>query len=264
MIKFKDYWFRHIPLKQVFKFMLRAFYGKYIDRLLHIKEYTRLKRFKNIHKGKRLFIVATGPSLTIEDVNMLKDEYTFSMNSCYKLFDKTTWRPTYYAIFDQRVFQLLRNDLFKQTFNCAFCPSLNFYWNAPFVNKIPIAWDWKYLLKEYATFIDHGFSCDISKKIYSGTNVVYVIIQIAAYMGFSEIYILGADCTMGSHSKAVEYKGGESRKENAVIPNEHVLYDYKLLKKNADKLGIKVFNVTRGGALEIFPRVKLENIINKK
>ena len=263
MIKIKDYWFFHEPFTRVVKILVRAFYGNYIDRVFHKKQYEKLCDFKGIHRGKRLFIVATGPSLTLEDVNLLKDEYSFSMNSVYKLFDKTDWRPSYYAIFDQRVFQLLRNDLFKQKFNCAFCPSMNFDWKAPFVHKIPMCWDWRYLFQTYDTFVEHGFSNEISHKVYTGTNVVHVIFQIAAYMGFSEIYILGADCTMGTHSKVVEYKGGEEEKKQALIPNEHIIDDYRLLKKEMDHLGIKVYNATRGGALEVFPRVDLENVIRK-
>ena len=258
----KNSWYHQVPKKRVIKILLRAFYGNYIDKWLHHGQYAKLTKFKQIHEGERLFVIATGPSLTIEDVNLLKDEYTFSMNSCYKLFDKTSWRPSYYAIFDQRVFQMLREDLFKQTFECAFCPSLNFDWDASFVNKIPMCWDWKYLFKEYASFIEHGFSNEISKKVYTGTNVVHVIFQIAAYMGFSEFYILGADCTMGTHSKVVEYNQNEDATK-AVIPNEHIIQDYRMLKEETDKLGIKVYNATRGGALEVFPRVCLENVLNR-
>ena len=36
---------------------------------------------------------------------------------------------------------------------------------------------------------------------------------------------------------------------------------YRLLKKYADKHGIKIYNATRGGNLEIFPRVKLEDVL---
>ena len=35
-------------------------------------KYSRVKSLKGIHAGKKCFIVATGPSLTIEDLNLLK------------------------------------------------------------------------------------------------------------------------------------------------------------------------------------------------
>lgn len=259
----KNRYFTKLPFKMVVRTILKALYGNILDRVLHGSKYKKLQAFKDIHKGERLFVIATGPSLTLEDVDMLKDEQTFSMNSCYKMFDKTEWRPSYYAIFDNRVFQLLHDELQKQSLSCAFCPSLNFDWNKEFVHKIPIEWDWKFLFQEYDTFVKHGFSNDISKKVCTGSNVVYVIFQIAFYMGFSEIYILGADCTMGTHSKIAAYQGGEDKKEQALIPNGHIIADYKIIKEEADKRGVKVYNATRGGALEVFERVALEDVIKK-
>ena len=41
---------------------------------------------KNSQKGKRCFIIAPGPSLTKQDVNKLKGEYTFAVNSVFKIF----------------------------------------------------------------------------------------------------------------------------------------------------------------------------------
>lgn len=63
----------------------------YID-----ERYEQIKKYKDIHQRERCFIVATGPSLTLSDLEVLKNEYTFGMNSIVKLFDKTDWRPTYY------------------------------------------------------------------------------------------------------------------------------------------------------------------------
>ena len=45
------------------------------------QKYNSLKMYKDIHKGERCFIIATGPSLTMEDLEALKSEYTFGMNS---------------------------------------------------------------------------------------------------------------------------------------------------------------------------------------
>ena len=35
-----------------------------------------IKKYKDLHKGKRCFIIASGPSLRIEDLERLKNEYT--------------------------------------------------------------------------------------------------------------------------------------------------------------------------------------------
>ncbi|MEH7386551.1 hypothetical protein V7147_14250, partial [Bacillus sp. JJ1521] len=61
-------------------------------------QYQKLKKIKNKHMGQRCFIIGTGPSLTIEDLEKLRNEMTFSMNSICLAFDETDWRPTYYGI----------------------------------------------------------------------------------------------------------------------------------------------------------------------
>ena len=82
------------------------------------KKYSRLFQFKDIHKDKRCFVICTGPSLTVDDVHKLKDEYTFGMNSIVKLFSKTEWRPTYYVISDALVYKYLKDDVnFKEQKN---------------------------------------------------------------------------------------------------------------------------------------------------
>ena len=55
---------------------------------------------KDIHKGGRGFIIGTGPSLQIEDLDLLKNEVTFACNKIYLAFNQTEWRPTYYSVLD--------------------------------------------------------------------------------------------------------------------------------------------------------------------
>ena len=46
------------------------------------------------------------------------------------------------------------------------------------------------------------FSEDVARVVYGGATVTYACIQIAVYMGFKEIYLLGVDCNYckGSNS----------------------------------------------------------------
>ena len=62
-----------------------------------------LKTLKNRYAGKRCFVIGNGPSLTKEDLELLRNEVTFASNRIYKMFDKTDWRPTFYAVFDESV-----------------------------------------------------------------------------------------------------------------------------------------------------------------
>jgi hypothetical protein len=82
-------------------------------------------------------------------------------------------------------------------------------------------------------------------------------------MGFSEIYLLGADCdykkmgTVGNHFYKQEVKDG-----NPFI-NELVFAAYECAKQYADEHGIKIYNATRGGKLEVFERVDFDTLFKK-
>lgn len=253
------YWAVHLFFKS-----LKLGYLRFIYFPFNRQKYSSLKQYKNRHRGQRVFIIATGPSLTIEDVNLLKGEVCFGMNSIFKFFDYTDWRPEYYAIFDSTVYDRVKEDIDKVHLNCIFKPD-SFEWKADNIKEVACLPNLCSTGEERAHYkrwdIKH-FSNDISEMVYSGTSVVYFIAQICFYMGFDEIYLLGADCSnFGTHSKMVSYKDENKISGTQEDTIRGIMTDYMKIKEEADKRGIKVFNATRGGKLEIFPRVKLETII---
>ena len=89
------------------------------------------------------------------------------------------------------------------------------------------------------------------------------MIQIAIYMGFKEIYLMGVDCnyTVGTSNHFVE-AGNTIPDEDIRTAYKRLLCGYKEVKKYLKKhRDIKVYNATRGGMLEIFPRVDIDKII---
>ncbi len=226
------------------------------------KRYVKLKEFKNIHMGKRCFIVCTGPSLTVDDVNKLKDEYTFGMNSIIKLFNKTDWRPTYYTIADVVAEDMLNKNPEYISLKSRFISSVI----ARQANLSDI--DIVYPIIGYDIFKNGKpkcFSDDIYNMVYAGATVVYDIMQIAVYMGFKEIYLLGCDCNYHGekrHSDCVGYD-----KEIGVITTKTellIMETYKVAKKYCDAHGIKIYNATRGGKLEVFERVDFDTLFENK
>ena len=69
------------------------------------KKYEWLKQYKNKYDGKRCFIVATGPSLTVEDLSLLKNEITFGMNSICMSSKLTDWIPPLFGVQDLYVYR---------------------------------------------------------------------------------------------------------------------------------------------------------------
>ena len=226
-------------------------------------KYKGLLEYKDIHNGKRCFIIATGPSLTFEDLEKLKDEYTFSMNSIIKVYNDTSFRPTYYAIQDNHVFMQMQDMIRKQPKDIPVFISDNIWlrfkrekeWVEFPTDTMYHAYDMK-LGKYHAKF--SGDAYDI---VYDGYSIAYSCIELAVYMGFKEIYLLGCDCTYLGEKEHFVDSGVEDRSRKYATPK--LIVGYEAAKTYADTHGIKIYNATRGGVLEVFERVDLDDILSR-
>lgn len=244
-----------------------AFFGRFIKAVITYKSISKtkefqasaeaLKAYKDIHKGERCFIIATGPSLTIEDVDKLKNEYTFSMNSCIKLFDYTDWRPTYYCVTDINVWNKIGNEIKTAPLNTVFYEATACDYKGK--NGVPFFQSMQDNFLSICGLSEGKFSVDASKVLYGGSTVVYTILQLAMYMGFKQIFFIGQDCNFRGpqkHNPLLEH--GIS---GATKSQEYMLKSFELVKKVAVAQGIEIYNATRGGKLEIFERIDLDEVL---
>lgn len=231
-----------------------------------------LEPFHNIHKGERCFIVATGPSLRMEDVELLKDEWTFTVNSGVTMYDKTDWRADYYGIVDAHAFDILRDKLKSKEIPKLFYSDFDVDYNEDnglafpkndASNSLTNTFWQKWFPKRYP---ETKFSDDITKVVYTGKSVVYAMLQIAAYMGFDEIYLLGVDCNYAQpkmysdNVNFVDHKRNWSKEKLEKNGNE-MLPQYEIANTYALEHGFHIYNATRGGQLEAFPRVDLDEVM---
>lgn len=230
----------------------------YID-----KKYSKLLDYRNIHNGERCFIIATGPSLTMDDIESLKNEYTFSMNSICKLYDQTEFRPTYYAIQDNMVFDKMQDTIRAHKEVPVFISDNIFKKYKRENDWIEFPTDTKYHSYDILKGVYHAkFSGDAYEIVYDGYSIAYSCLELAVYMGFKEIYLLGADCSYSGPKEHFVDSGVEDRNRKYATPK--LIVAYEEAKRYADKHGIKIYNATRGGVLEVFPRVKLEDVLAKE
>ncbi|WP_226677969.1 6-hydroxymethylpterin diphosphokinase MptE-like protein [Mesobacillus jeotgali] len=232
----------------------------------------RIKSMKNVHLNKRCFIIGNGPSLDIEDLDQLKGEITFAFNRIYYIFEKTDWRPTYYCSEDDKTIFKSKDEINNLILANKFFP-INF----PRDYKINFDNAHYYLFKFRGKNVEPDFADDIVKGIYWGNTVAYTAIQMAVYMGIKEIYLLGVDHTF---SKMVNDKGEtiidpsvkdyfseeyNNDKDELYTPNiERSTRAFTAAKRYADNNGIKIYNASRGGKLEVFERVDFDKIISRK
>lgn len=226
--------------------------------------FERIKKLKNSYLGQRCFIIATGPSLTIDDLELLHNETTFGVNSIAKVLGQTSWRPTYLGIQDPFVYEKLENEIVENFGDNVFvADQLKKRFNIPerFILFPYIAINKFYInsYKKYGT----KFSDNAYEIVYDGYSITYSMIEIAIYMGFKEIYLLGCDCnyTMGQKNHFIESGFIDKR---AYLNHARMTAGYCEAKKYADSHDIKIVNCTRGGMLEVFPRRTLESVLEEQ
>lgn len=229
---------------------------------------SELEKYRNLHSGERCFIIGNGPSLLLHDLEKLEKEFTFATHRIFNIYEKTNWRPTYYVAQDLKLIDKYKNEI-NQLFTPKFIP-INVNWKMR--QKVIDKCVFFYLKKEDFYPQLPRFTEDASKKIYEGFTVTYSTIQLAVYMGFSEIYLLGIDF---NYSKSINFKGDivinkdakdyftNDANNNINLPNlDYSLLAYKSAKQYCERNNISIYNATRGGKLDIFERINFDDVVN--
>lgn len=219
-----------------------------------------LAAYKNIHQGKRCFIVGTGPSLLMKDLDKLseRNEYCISVNGIFKGFARTKWRPDYYIISDPAGVAQWREDIIKMEETECFVADVAYF----FHKEYPHIHKW-HAQVEMGENILPEFTEDFSSVSFCGSTITYDgALQLAVYMGFTEIYLLGIDCCQYQSEEKqhfVENYQDEGFK-NAKMFKDRQMLAYQSAKSYAMRNEIKILNATRGGQLEVFERADFDSL----
>lgn len=258
--------------------ILNRFVTNYIGRKIAKEQYEaekeqldKLLRFKDIHLGKRCFIIGTGPSLATADLENLNGEICFASNRIFEIFPQTSWRPTYYMNQDMLLIEKFASEIRELKAVAKFVPI-----DAKKFFKESIDFDYFVLRhKEYYPK-QAEFSTNLCKYLGQGFTVTYGAIQMAHWMGFKEVYLLGIDHNYSisldekGHpvfdTKAQDYFAGSKASNKGLnLPRiaESTIAYYTAQAFVKDHDGFFIYNATRGGKLEAFPRKALEDILAK-
>jgi hypothetical protein len=220
----------------------------------------RIRQFQGIHIGNRGFILANGPSLAKTNLELLKDEYTFGLNRFYLNFPNSSFRPTYYVTLNELVLEQFSHDIAELDMPKFINWNRRSLFNS---NDSSI-----YYIKSKMV-INDTFECDITNPIVIGGTVTFVALQIAYYMGFDEIILIGLD-----HSYVEKGEPSMSVVRHEIRDQSHFHPDYfpkgykwqlpDLLRSEIDyrialtsynRAGRKIYDSTMGGKCNIFPKV---------
>ncbi len=218
----------------------------------------RLEGYRDIYRGKRCFVIGNGPSLRQMDLRPLQNHYTFGLNRIYLAFPAWGFTTTWLVSVNDLVLEQSAAEM-----QALALPKF-LTWRAR-------SW---FRADERALFLDtdftgaENFSGDATKRLFEGFTVTYVALQLAFFMGFEEIILIGVDhnfVTQGQPNQAIVSQGDDP---NHFAPNyfgagfKWQLPDlagseraYTLARQAYAQAGRRVLDATVGGKLTIFPKV---------
>ena len=256
----------------VFPVMNSIRYGKKIF-FRFTKDAEKIGGLKDSHAGERCFIIGNGPSLTAKDLDRLCGEFCFAANGIYRIFDQTKWRPQVYLCVDR----FMLNDI-SGTIGALRLPLLLLLWEG---KKYKLERENRHIvyINNYCPFfMDRNqykdgiqVSPDVSKYFTAGGTVTFNSIQLAFYMGFTEIYLLGVDhrysrvCLetgeMIENPDVADYFDHTPAAAYTIQNVATTTAAYRAADEYARAHNIVIRNLTRGGALEVFVRGNFDEIV---
>jgi hypothetical protein len=278
MLRKAAYWILPTGIINLARAIKQKLRGAYADKdILRLCEPNI--RFKNIHNGRRCFILCNGPSVNNQNLLSLKNEVVFSVSSGYHHKDYGIIRPKYHCQPGLDYTGKLTKEVYKGWYKEMDddIGDAEIFLNAkdePFirenklfpnrkVNYLYLGMDW-----------DEGRRAliDITRKAPWVQSVPVMCLMIAMYMGFKNIYLLGVELDSFKTGDYKHFYGSKGVYEDTAVDGNgkliHPLLEefkinvklwtqFRILKNIAQANGISIFNATEGGALDEFERVEL-------
>lgn len=252
---------------------------------IHPEGAERMLAFRNAHAGENAIIIGNGPSLNVTPIESLGSLPTFGVNSIFLARRRLPKPLDYYVVEDSKVMeenvdQISMVDaghrLFPQTYEStlnlskkwSYRPTDVFFrLNTGFYGRGTPAFSWP------------RFSHDLSRRIYAAQSVTLINLQLAFWMGFKKVGLVGMDFSYSVPSSA-EVRGNHivSRgpDPNHFDPDyfgpgktwkdpklDRVEIAYRHFKNIYALYGREIVNCSVGGQLEVFRRQKLEEFLNE-
>lgn len=225
-----------------------------------------LRGFANSHLGQRCFIIGNGPSLRQTDLMRLQGEVTFGLNRIYLLFDELGFATTYYVAVNTLVIEQSAEEIRRLTMP-KFLTWRSRNWTAEDPKVV-------FLDADYTG--EETFTKDLTDRVFEGGTVTYVALQLAYYMGFAEVILVGVDhryVTTGPANLTVEsqaadpnhfhpdYFGKGFRWQLPDLPASERAF--RLARQTFEQDGRRVLDATIGGMLTVFPKATYTDLFRR-
>lgn len=192
------------------------------------------RTLRNAEHGKRCFILANGPSILREDLTRLRGELVIGMNASTLLEKEHGFETAYYTLSDSRFLAHATKRAWATT---DLGPA-----TVRVLRDEMRSCD-EPMLAERTAYVEplgrDGFSPNLASGFYFGCTTTMLAIQLAYFLGCSEIHLLGVDMRYPSDSPRF-YKESAPQVEDAFtsVQLSNILLAHAFCKAR----GIAVYN----------------------
>ena len=222
----------------------------------------QVEQIRNLHQGQRGFIVGNGPSLRTDDLALLKNEITIASNKIHLAFDDTTWRPQYFTVTDELVWNTLTPEIQKNYDHIYTLDNLDTR-RATVPTTSVRQLSTRYDVKETSGY---PFSHDLRIGAFGGHSVTYFNLQLAWFLGLNPVYLLGLDhkyrekkgvwsTTRHKNQKDHFHENYRERGEKVKVSRlEEMERSFFVAQSFSEARGWSIVNVSRESAISAFKR----------
>lgn len=225
-------------------------------------DHRRLVPLRDLHKGRKGFLIGNGPSVRPEDLNRLAGEITFCCNRFHLGYGLTQLRPTYTLSADRQMIEDFGAEMTANAGGTVFLAN-------PTRPTCPGDFIWLRFRE-----VPSPFTANVLEYVFPHGGTLIVALQLGYYMGIREFYLYGVD-----HNFKFQVQQGKDEFRTAHGDNNHFIPNYRagkawcppaseLIERGFrlwhEKLAAErggLFNATRGGHLEAVPRTTLEHAL---
>ncbi len=226
----------------------------------------RIRHYRKKHVGQRCFLIGNGPSLKDMDLAPLKDEVTFGFNRIYLLFEKIGFETTYLVVSNLNVIRQFQDDIMALR-----CTK---FLSEKARDGIQPRDDIMFLKHVGGPDYPPTFSRDAAREVCGGGTVTYAAMQLAYYMGFEQVILIGVDHSFASKGNPNMLVTSQGDDPNHFHPDyfgkgvewqlpdlERSELSYRVAKYQFERHGRTIVDATVGGCLNVFPKVPYASLL---
>lgn len=239
---------------------------------------------KDRHLDKdRCFVIATGPSIKEQDLSLLQGEFCITLSNFFVHKDFGLIKPRYHCVPRLYFPPLTEEDALRwfTDMDAKLGESMLLLDVAqqPFVDRHRLfqGRDVRYLAfgRTWDRVVESGI--DPTKPLPAIQSSPVMGLQVALFMGFKNIYLLGCDhdwiLNVGTtrHFYDEKLHAGMNRPgfsewtgmEDTARSYGVLWGHYRGALRFAESKGVRLFNATAGGLMNVFPRVRFESLFQR-